>query len=70
MKTISYKKSICETIKVLYSFDENYFEDIMRKKIDGWKVVTKPNYYYDSEDIIIKSSSNGFVLTYKKYSRI
>ena len=32
MKTISYKESICETIKVLYSFDENYFEDIRRKK--------------------------------------
>lgn len=57
-------------MKVLYEEGENYYTDIKEKKKEGWKPVTKPNFYDESWDMVIKSSSNGFVITFIKYERI
>lgn len=74
MKILSEKKSICTSIKVLYerieNSYENYYEDIEKMKKEGWKPVTKPNFYDERNDIIIKSASNGIVITYVKYEEI
>ena len=70
MKILSEKKSICTTMKVLYDESESYYQDIEQKKKDGWKVVTKPNWYDGRHDYVIKRSSNGTVLTYIRYDQI
>jgi len=70
MKILSEKKSICTTMKVLYDKGENYYQDIEQKKKEGWKVVTKPNWYDDRYDYVIKHSSNGAVLTYIRYDQM
>jgi len=67
MKVLSEKKSICTTMKVLYDKSESYYQDIEQKKKDGWKVVTRPNWYDGRNDYVIKHSSNGTVLTYIRY---
>jgi hypothetical protein len=70
MKILSEKKSICTIIKVLYAFGENYYQDIEDRKKDGWKVVAVYDKEYGWSDLAIKRSSNGNVLTFKKYEPI
>lgn len=70
MKILSEKKSMCITKKIFYNRDENYYEDIKNKKKEGWRVVTKPDYYNEREEMVIKSSQNGVVLTYIKYEKL
>jgi hypothetical protein len=70
MRVLSEKKSVCTHIKVLYEKDENYYEDIKKRKEDGWIAVTKPNFYDERMEIVMKQSSNGTVITFVNYSDI
>jgi hypothetical protein len=70
MKILSEKESICRTIKVLYSNDENYFDDIKERKKEGWHPITKPDYYNERKELMIKCASNGTVITYIKYEKL
>lgn len=70
MKILSEKKSICTTMKVLYSRDEDYYCAIRQMKNEGWKVATKPDYYNDRKEMVIKSAPNGVIITYIRYDRM
>lgn len=70
MKILSEKQTICTTIKVLYENGENFYEDIDRKKKDGWNPVKKPNFYDENMEMVIKHASNGTVITYIRYENI
>lgn len=67
MKILSTKQSMCTSMKVLYDKTEDYYEDIKRKKNEGWHPVTKPSFYNENMEIVKKTSSNGVVITYIKY---
>lgn len=70
MEVLSTKYSICTTMKILYSNGEDYYKDMEEKKKNGWKVATKPNFYNEKYEPVIKHSSNGTVITYVKYKKI
>lgn len=70
MEVISEKKTICTAVKIFYKKDENFYIDIEQRKKDGWSVVKKANWYNERFENIIKTSSNGFVITYQKYEPI
>lgn len=70
LKILSEKKSICTSIKVLYEHNEDYYEDMKQKKKDGWHPSTKPSFYNENTEIVIKHSSEGAVITYLKFEPI
>jgi flagellar biosynthesis chaperone FliJ len=70
MKVLSEKESICTSIKVLYDSAEEYDKDLKEKKKDGWNRARKPNFYYDSMDVVEKYTPNGIIVTYLKYKPI
>lgn len=70
MRILSTKKSICTSMKVLYSDEENIYEDVKRKSEDGWRVVQRPNFYCNSYEWVMKKASNGWVITYVRYEKM
>jgi len=70
MKILNQKETKCTTMKVFYETNENYYDDIKQKKKEGWKVVTKPNWYDERMNIVMKTAQNGTVLTYIRYDEL
>ena len=70
MKILNSKEMLFEEECVEYFSEDEYIEDLDRRRKNGWTRVKTPNFDMRKMEVISKKTNCGFTIRYKRFGKV